>query len=499
MFKKRNTIILIVASVLISCSLTLTLTGQWDNIISGSNSIVREGVTGSTNTNGTFVNGASSNTTNGVNKIEAAIKLVNENYVEKIDQNKLIDGAIQGMMTALGDPFSSYMAKETAQHFSEQIEGSFTGIGAEVSMENGSVTVVSPIKGSPAERAGIKPKDILLSVNGISFEGLSLNEAVAKIRGPKGTEAKVKVKRADVETALEYSIIRDDITMETVRSRMESGGVGIIEVTEFSMNTAERFQKEIASLEKQGMKGLVIDVRNNPGGVLKVVINMAEQFVEKGKVIVQVEDKNGNRDQTLSNGKSKNYPIAVVTNKGSASASEILAGALKESAGAKLIGETTYGKGTVQSSYPEEMGDGSLIKITIAKWLMPNGAWIHKKGVQPDIKVDQPAYFSVAPITKDKTYKFDMVSADVKSAQQMLVGLGYTPGREDGYFDKNTENMVKKFQTSNGLSASGIIDTKTIEMLEKKLIKEIRDEKNDTQMNTAIAEIQKEIAAKASK
>jgi carboxyl-terminal processing protease len=497
MFKKRNTIILILASVLISCSLTLTLTGQWDNIISGSKSLVREGVTGSTN--GTYVNGASSNTSKGVNKIEAAIKLVNDNYLEKVDQNKLIDGAIQGMMSALGDPFSSYMGQETAQHFSEQIEGSFTGIGAEVSMENGNVVVVSPIKGSPAERAGIKPKDILLSVNGTSFEGLSLNEAVAKIRGPKGTEAKIKVKRAGVEATLEYTILRDDIAMETVRSRMESEGVGIIEVSEFSMNTAERFEKEIAALEKQGMKGLVIDVRNNPGGVLKVVIDMAEQFVEKGKVIVQVEDKNGNREQTLSNGTSKKYPIAVVTNKGSASASEILAGALKESAGAKLVGETTYGKGTVQSSYPEEMGDGSLIKITIAKWLTPKGEWIHKKGVVPDIKADQPAYFSVAPINKENVYKFDMVSTDVKNAQQMLVGLGYKPGREDGYFDKNTENEVKKFQSENGLSSSGVIDAKTIEMLEMKLVKEINDEKNDTQMNTAIAEIRKEIAAKASK
>lgn len=497
MFKKRTTILLIVASVLLSSSLTLTLTGQWDGVISGSKSLVREGITGSTN--GNFVNGASTNRTNGFNKIETAIKLVNDNYVEKIDQNKLIDGAIEGMMSALGDPFSSYMGQETAQHFSEQIEGSFTGIGAEVSMENGSVTVVSPIKGSPAERAGIKPKDILLSVNGVSFEGLSLNEAVAKIRGPKGTEAKIKVKRAGVETIIEYTIIRDDITMETVSSRMEEDGVGVIEVTEFSMNTAERFQKEVEALEKQGMKGLVIDVRNNPGGVLKVVIQMAEQFVDKGKVIVQVEDKNGNRDQTVSNGKSKKYPIAVVTNKGSASASEILAGALKESAGAKLVGETTYGKGTVQSSYPEEMGDGSLIKITIAKWLTPKGEWIHKKGVEPDIKVDQPGYFSVAPINKEKSYKFDMVSVDVKNAQEMLVGLGYDPGREDGYFDKSTENAVKKFQSANGLSASGVIDVKTIELLEMKLIKEIRDEKNDTQMNTAIAEIRKEIAAKASK
>lgn len=483
--------------MLISSSLTLTLTGQWDQVLAGSNNLVREGVTKVTNE--TTVNGAAvKNDTAGIKKIEAALKLVKENYVEKVDQNKLVDGAIEGMMGALGDPFSSYMGQETAQQFSEQIEGSFTGIGAEVSMENGSVTVVSPIKGSPAERAGIKPKDILLSVNGESFEGLSLNEAVAKIRGPKGTEAKIQVKRSGTETIIEYTIIRDDIAMETVSSRMEEGGVGVIEVTEFSMNTAEKFEKEIAALEKQGMKGLVIDVRNNPGGVLKVVVEMAQQFVPKGKGIVQVEDKNGNRDQTLSKGSAKDYPIAVVTNKGSASASEILAGALKESAGAKLIGETTYGKGTVQASYPEEMGDGSLIKITIAKWLTPDGEWIHKKGVEPDIKVDQPAYFSVAPINKDNTYKYDILGVDVKSAQQMLTGLGFKPGREDGYFDKTTEDAVKKFQTANGITASGIIDKATIEALESKLIDEIRNVKNDNQMNKAIAEVRKDIAAKAS-
>ncbi|GJM70237.1 hypothetical protein HMSSN036_24530 [Paenibacillus macerans] len=313
-----------------------------------------------------------------------------------------MDGAIDGMMGALGDPFSSYMAPDTAQQFSEQIEGSFTGIGAEVSMENGNVVVVSPIKGSPAEKAGIQPKDILLSVNGESFEGLSLNEAVAKIRGPKGTEAKIKVKRAGSDTTLEFTIVRDDIALETVYSRMEDGGVGVIEVTEFSMNTAERFKEELASLEKKGMKGLVIDVRNNPGGVLTVVEDMSEQFVPKGKVIVQVEDKNKRRQQTLSDGSGKKYPIVVVTNKGSASASEILAGALQESAGAKLVGEATYGKGTVQSSYTQEMGDGSMLKITIAKWLTPNGEWIHKKGIQPDIAVSQPDYFSVAPINKEK-------------------------------------------------------------------------------------------------
>ncbi|MNI10556.1 Carboxy-terminal processing protease CtpB precursor [compost metagenome] len=483
MFKGRTVTLFVVIAMLVSSLLTLTFTGQWS--FAGAGPI----------TSGIFADTSGSSSKSDIKKIETALELVKKNYVEDVDRSKLVNGAIDGMMNALGDPFSSYMGPETAQQFSEQIEGSFTGIGAEVSMENGNVVVVSPIKGSPAEKAGIKPKDILVSVNGESFEGLSLNEAVSKIRGPKGTEAKVKVKRAGSATTLEFKIVRDDIALETVYARMEQGGVGVIEVTEFSMNTAERFKKELAALEQQGMKGLVIDVRNNPGGVLPIVIDMAQQFVPKGKAIVQVEDKNKRREATLSKGGGKSYPVAVITNKGSASASEILAGALQESAGAKLIGEATYGKGTVQTSFTQELGDGSLLKVTIAKWLTPDGEWIHKKGIQPDIAVSQPDYFSVAPINKEKTYKYDSLGDDIKSAQMMLSGLGYDPGRKDGYFGKGTENAIKKYQADNKLEATGILDAKTAEALESSLIKQIRDRKNDVQMNQAIEEIRKDIAS----
>lgn len=486
MYKKRTVALLVVVAMVASCLLTLTLTGQWSFAGSGP---LRSGI---------FADNVGTGSKEGIKKIETAMQLVKNNYVEGVDQQKLVDGAIDGMMNALGDPFSSYMGPETAQQFSEQIEGSFTGIGAEVSMENGNVVVVSPIKGSPAERAGIKPKDILLSVNGESFEGLSLNEAVAKIRGPKGTKAKIKVKRAGSTNTLEYTIVRDDIALETVYARMEEGKVGVIEITEFSMNTAERFKQELANLEKQGMKGLVIDVRNNPGGVLQIVIEMAEHFVPKGKSIVQVEDKNKQREKTVSKGVGKTYPIAVITNKGSASASEILAGALQESADAKLIGEATYGKGTVQTSFSREMGEGSLLKVTIAKWLTPNGEWIHKKGIEPDVAVSQPGYFSVAPINKEKTYKYDMLGEDIKSAQTMLQGLGYDPGRTDGYFSKATETALKKFQTDKKLQATGVLDEKTAEALEAALIEQIRDPKHDNQMNRAIEVIRKEITSPVS-
>lgn len=487
MLKKSTAAFLVIAALLCGSLLTLSVTGYMQ--ISGQ--AAGEGLLSPAQS------GAGLNQ-NEAKKLGTALNLIEGNYYETVDRNKLIDGAVNGMMEALGDPYSNYMGKETAQKFEESIEGSFSGIGAEVSLENGKVMVVSPIKGSPADKSGIQAKDVILSVNGESLAGLDLNAAVAKIRGPKGSKAVLKIQRAGSAEPLEFAITRDDVKLETVYAKMEKGNVGVIEVTQFSMNTAKRFEEELGKLEKQGMKGLVIDVRNDPGGVLPVVIEMAEQFVASGKTIVQVEDKNKKRELSTSKGSSKHYPVAVLMNKGSASASEILAGALQQSAGAKLIGENSFGKGTVQTSFDKQLGDGSLLKITIAKWLTPNGTWIHGKGIKPDIAVAQPDYFSVAPINKSVSLQYNMNSADVKNAQIMLDGLGYKPGRKDGYFDTATKEAVKKFQGASKLPVTGIINAKTAETLEAALIKAIQNPANDNQRNRGIEEVQKEIQASSS-
>lgn len=492
MIKKKTAVLLVVLALVVSSVLTLVATDTLD---------LADNRTSSSSTAGLLSQLQSGSSNDPLNKVETALNLVKSNYYQDVDTSKLVDGAINGMMGALNDPFSSYMGQETAEDFTQEIQGSFSGIGAEVSLDNGKVTVMSPIKGSPAEKAGIRAKDVLLSVDGKSLEGLTLSEAVAKIRGPKGSEVKVMVQRPGTSEPMEFKIKRDDIAMETVNASMTKDKIGLIEITEFSMNTAERFKTELTKLESEGMKGLVIDVRNNPGGVLSVVIEMAEQLVPKGKVIVQVENKDGQREKTVSTGTAaaKDYPVAVLTNKGSASASEILAGALKESAGAKLIGEVTYGKGTVQQSFEKQFGDGSLLKITMAKWLLPNGEWIHKKGITPDIAVSQPAYFSVAPISEEKTLKYDSNNDDVKSAQEMLIGLGYEPGRSDGYFSKQTVSAVTSFQSEHKLSKTGEIDKSTVEALETALIAKITDPANDLQLARAYQEIRQEIGGTSSK
>lgn len=421
-------------------------------------------------------------------KLNAVLNLIETKYYKDVDREDIIDGAVKGMMSSLEDPYSVYMEKDVAQHFSESIEGSFTGIGAEVTMDSGKVVIVAPIKGSPAEKAGLLAKDTVLSVNGEKLEGLDLNEAVSLIRGPKGTQAKLSISRSGYAEPLELILVRDDIDVETVYASKLEDGTGLIEIRQFSLNTAERFKEELAKLEQQGITGLVIDVRNNPGGVLPVVINVAENFVPKGKPIVQVEDRDGNREQTLSGGAEglKPYKIAVLINKGSASAAEILAGALQEEAGAVLVGETTFGKGTVQVSYNKTLGDGSLVKMTIAKWLTPNGDWIHQKGIAPDIKAPASALYSVARLAIAKPLVADTLGEQVKSLQTILKGLGYSVERTDGYFDESTVKAVKQFQSKASLPVTGSVDKETAQQLERTVIEWLRNDANDSQLRQAV-------------
>lgn len=419
-------------------------------------------------------------------KLATTYELIRNQYLTSVDKEKVVDAAINGMLAALNDPFTVYMDKKEAAMFQEALESTFQGIGAEVSMEDAKLTVVSPIKGSPAEKAGIMPGDVILSVNGDKLDGLKLNEAVMKIRGPKGTQAKLEILRKGETDPVKIIVVRDNIPVETVHSEMLEGNIGKIEIRQFAENTSKQFIEELAKLETKGMKGLIIDVRNNPGGLLPAVEKIVEPFVPGGKAILQIEDRNGNRKQELSKGRGKNYPVVVLTNNGSASASEILAAAIQEAAGGKLIGETTYGKGTVQVTFEKELGDGSNIKMTIYKWLTPNGNWIHKKGIKPDIEVKQPAFFKVGQLNRKTALKFDTTGDDVRNLQLMLTGLGLKPGRTDGYYSEQTVLAVKAFQRLNQLPMSGEVDEQTAQKLEDAIYKEIRNPKNDLQLKEAI-------------
>jgi len=420
-------------------------------------------------------------------KINQAYKLIKKNYVEDVSEKKLTEGAIQGMLESLKDPYSTYMDAETMKQFNEQIEASFEGIGAEVSMEDGKVTIVAPIKGSPAEKAGLRPKDQILKIDGKSIAGLDLNEAVEKIRGKKGSKVKIEIKRPGAGDTFDKEITRDEIPVETVESSMKTVDgkkTGVIKLTSFSEHTAEDFNKQLKKLEDDGMQGLVIDVRGNPGGLLNSVEDILGNFIPKSMPFLQVEDRNGKKEPHYSDLKAKKkYPISVLIDEGSASASEILAVALKE-AGYDAVGTTSFGKGTVQQAVP--LGDGSTVKLTFYKWLSPKGNWIHKKGIKPTIKQKQPAYYYANPIQVKKTLTVDHTGDNIRNLQVMLNGLGFEPGRTDGYFSKETETAIKAFQKKNNLTVTGKADKETAEKIEAKVIEKIRGGKDDEQLQKAL-------------
>ncbi|NRG26355.1 peptidoglycan-binding protein [Bacillus circulans] len=423
-----------------------------------------------------------------LDKLDKAYQIILQNYVENVDKQKLEDGAIRGMLATLEDPYSVYMDQEAAKQFEQALDSSFEGIGAEISIEEDKMIIVSPIKGSPAEKAGIKAQDQIISVNGENVEGKDLNDVIGQIRGEKGSKVELEIKRATVDKPLKMEIVRDEVPQITVYSDIKKDGgekIGYIEITSFSKDTASEFEKELNKLEKNGISSLILDVRGNPGGLLTSVNAIVEQFLTNKKPYVQVENRNGDREQFYSDlKKQKEYPVVVLIDNGSASASEILAAALKEGAGYPLIGENSFGKGTVQQ--PILMDDGSEIKLTVSKWLTPDGNWIHKQGIKPTIDVEQTDLYHTHPLQIVDSLKLEDNDEQVQYAQEILTSLGFTTDRQDGYYSPQTEVAVRAFQSKNALEVTGVIDGKTAAKLEESVRTEKQKDENDIQLQTAI-------------
>ncbi|WP_338473229.1 S41 family peptidase [Niallia sp. XMNu-256] len=419
-------------------------------------------------------------------KLYTAYDTLIKGYYEEVDGEDLINGAINGMVQALDDPYSDYMNTTEAKSFHESISSSFEGIGAEIQEVNGLIQIVSPIKESPAEKAGLKPNDKVLSVDGKSIQGMSATEAVLLIRGEKGTTVTLTIERPGIPDSMDVSIVRDTIPIETVYGELIEGedGIAKVQITSFSENTTDELIETLNDLKAQGMKGLILDLRQNPGGLLEEAISIANLFLPNNEMILQIEDREGNRQEikSASSKKNPNVPLVVVVDKGSASASEILAGAFKESANITLVGEKTFGKGTVQKA--QNFKDGSNLKFTTEKWLTPKGNWIHEKGIAPDVEVTLPDYASLTMINPDSELKLSSSSNEVQTAQKMLTALGFNPGREDGFFDEKTEQAVKEFQEQKNLEVTGILTGESTIGLMESLRKHI--EKNDTQLQKAV-------------
>ena len=322
-------------------------------------------------------------------KEEAIYNTIDDYYLNEIDNDKIQNGIYKGMVDSLGDPYTVYYNSEEYKQFTSSSSGTYSGIGVAVSQNvtTGAITIVKTFKKGSGEKEGMKPGDVIYKVEGKKIEGLELSKVVSMIKGEEGTFVKVTVLRDGKE--IEFNLERKKLEVDTVNYRMEDRSgkkIGYISVSEFDEVTASQFKSAISELSKEGMEGLVIDLRDNPGGLLDVTCEMLDMMIKKGLLVYTV-DKYGKRvDEDATDSDSFDKPVAILVNGNSASASEVFSGAMKDYKAATLVGTKTFGKGIVQSIVP--FGDGTAMKVTVSKYYTPNGVNIHGTGIEPDVVVE---------------------------------------------------------------------------------------------------------------
>jgi len=314
---------------------------------------------------------------------------IDKEYVESINQSDVMDAAINGVLQSL-DPYSAYMSPEMYDDMQTETSGQFGGLGIEVGMEHGVVKVISPIDNSPASRVGVKAGDYIVKINGIQVQGKSLTEAVGLMRGPVGSEIEITVRRRGVKKAIIFNITREIIKIESAKSKYIDNNIGYLRLTSFNENSGDQIKKKIKEFnKKKNLKGYIFDLRNNPGGLLSQAIKITDFFLEDGEIVSTKGRKKSENKKwfakkgDLTNGKT----LVILINYGSASASEIVAGALKDHKRAILVGENSYGKGSVQSIIP--LRNKGAIRLTISKYYLPSGKSISEVGVTPDIEIEE--------------------------------------------------------------------------------------------------------------
>ena len=370
------------------------------------------------------------------------LRQIEKNYVEPQDDQKLVQGAIKGMVQSL-DPHSSFLSKDEHQDLLSETKGSFSGIGIEITVRDNVLTVVSPIEGSPANKAGIQAGDKIIKIDGKVAADMTLPEAVKSIRGEKGTKVTLTVMREGAEKPLEFTVIRDVIPIRSVRSTVLTPEIAYVRISNFQSKTTNDLSAELEKLEDgRRLEGLILDLRNNPGGLLSQAIDVSDQFLDSG-VIVSTKGRESSQDMKASAHKKKtdrSYPIIVLVNGGSASAAEIVAGALQDNKRALILGTKTFGKGSVQTIIP--LSDGSGLRLTTAMYYTPSGRSIQANGIEPDVEVK-----FIPPVEEDGKEKARMVrEKDLK---------GHLPGEsgeemdaekrtEENENDKRAKQLIEK-------------------------------------------------------
>lgn len=307
-------------------------------------------------------------------------------YQQPVSDTDLYYGALKGLVSGLNDPYSVYFDPEEAEKFNADLNETFVGIGAQIGIKDEKLTIVAPLEDSPAEKAGLEPADWIVTINGVETHGMSVEEAVSNIRGEQGTEVVLQISRSGLSALKEIKIIRQQITVDSVKWKMEDGNIMVISISTFNQDTTSLFRDAVQEALAKNAQGIILDLRSDPGGLLTAAVDVASAWIGYDPVVSEKGKNSGNVFHGVTSARLKDIPTVVLVDEGSASASEIVAGALQDYGYAKLVGTKTFGKGSVQEY--QELPDGSAIKITVAEWFTPKGRNINKTGIEPDILVE---------------------------------------------------------------------------------------------------------------
>lgn len=389
---------------------------------------------------------------------------IKANYAGQVEEGELWEGALRGMVEALGDPYSTYLSREELAATTANLTGTFGGIGVVVTDVEGAVVVVAPLQGTPAGRMGLLAGDQIVAVDGLDVRGLSADRVTDMLRGEPGSRVELTLRRGEAE--FKVDLIREIIEVNPVAGQMLPDGIGYIRIVSFNEHTERRLLETLRRLEGQGLKAVILDLRNNPGGFFSQALAVLRQFAPRGPILEMVEQDG--RSQVFYSYQDQNrWPLVILINGGSASASEIVAGALQDLGVATLVGTPSFGKGTVQALIP--LQGGAAVKLTTARYHTPGGAPITEAGLQPDVLVHQPRG-GVEPLHLRRVLSRGSGGLDVARLQEALEVLGYPGGRVDGIFGAETEAAVRSFQAAVGLPETGVVDQETAAALDQMLV-----------------------------
>lgn len=416
--------------------------------------------------------------------LREVLEIIRNNYIDEVDIKKLEEGAIQGMLETLGDPQTNFFNREAMEDMLLQVMGSYGGIGIHIANLEENVVIVSPIRGTPGEKAGLLAGDLIIGIDGENIKGLSANEVASILRGTPGEPVTLKVNREGIGE-LEFTITREMIELDSVYAEILPEGIGYIYISNFDSTTGEEFSEALGRLEKENISGLILDLRDNPGGILTEAIQVAEAIVPAGPITHVVDGDNEILDTYYSSQKGKLYPIVTLVNGYSASAAEILAGALQDN-DSPLVGTKTFGKATVQNllNLPDKMG----LRYTVAKYLTPKGRNIHGEGLEPDYVIELPAFFQLPlnALPADGGLQKGDSGEAVEILKEILRALGYDSGYGN-FFDARLETALRLFQRNNDLAPTGKFSSETHAVV----YREMEDllARSDTQLEKALAVI----------